>query len=203
MGTLEKLGKSKAEIEDQPDLRELHERRTRTIDWIDATNAKRDPPPAISRSKVEALNSAFEAWRREADARDAKRDGNSQNPVRFRPAVDYSNLPQYERVEEMFCELTMEERAALLALGWYAQERGVADWPGIYDRAINMVTTYDTGKERIAALEGKNEILQKAIDRVSGNGRIAYNRIMKATEIEEAEEVFHGFLGQPQKTLEE
>lgn len=173
VNTLEQLGKSKAEIEDQPDLsyivshwpfplwsitiREPREnpkdlkilRRLRedTIEWINTTNAKRDPPPAILKSKVEALSSAFEAWRREADARDAKSDRDSQSQVRFRPTVDYSKLPQYKCVEEMFCELTMEERSALLALGWYAQERGVADWPIIYKRAINSVTIYDNRYE--------------------------------------------------------
>ena len=171
--TLEQLGKSKAEIENQPDLsyivshwpfplwsmtikeprgkskdlKKLREERACTIEWIDATNAKRQPPPAISKSKVEALSSAFAAWRREADARDAKRSGGNQNQTFFRPVRDYSKLPQYKRVEEMFCELTEVERAALLALGWYARERGVADWPKIYERATNSVTIYDNGYE--------------------------------------------------------
>ncbi len=171
--TVEQLGKSKAEIENQPnlsyivahwpfplwsmtikeprgktkDLKELREERACTIKWINTTNAKRDPPPAISRPKVEALSSAFAAWRREVKARDAKRGGGNQNQVRFLPAVDYSKLPQYKRVEEMYCELAEEERAALLALGWYVRERGVADWPKIYERALNSVTMYDSRYE--------------------------------------------------------
>ena len=36
-------------------------------------------------------------------------------------------LPSYARVKDTFRELTGEERAALLALGWYARER-VTDW---------------------------------------------------------------------------
>ena len=42
----------------------------------------------------------------------------------------------------MFRDLTGDERAALLALGWFARER-VADWQGIHERAVKAEPTTD------------------------------------------------------------
>ena len=169
--TLERLAKSGAGIEYRPassfivshwsfplwsltikeprakaeDLEKLREERALTIEWIEATDAKRDPPPAISRSKVEALSDAYAAWRREVDARNSGRTGGNEGLLRFRSSSELARdfeLPSYTRVEEMFRELTEEERTALLALGWYARER-VADWPRIYARAIGSVATLE------------------------------------------------------------
>ena len=41
------------------DLKELREERARIVEWIKETEANRDPPPAICRSKVEALSVAY------------------------------------------------------------------------------------------------------------------------------------------------
>ena len=119
------------------DLEELREVRQRAIEWIEETEAKRDPAPAISRPKVEELNDAYAAWKRDADARAADRTENEDTGlhIRFRPASANFDLPSYARLQGMFRELTGKERAALLALGWFAREQ-VADWPRNYESAI-------------------------------------------------------------------
>ena len=125
------------------ELNELREQRTRTIDWIQSTEVKRDPPPAISRSKVEALGNAYAAWRREVDSATSSSPGPPKGGIRWRSSEEIKRdfkLPSYGRVEGMFRKLDMEERAALLALGWFARER-VADWPRIYERAGQQVGT--------------------------------------------------------------
>ncbi len=128
-------------------LEELREERARTIEWIQETQAKRSPPPAISRSKVEALSDAYDGWAHDVDARAAKRAGGDAKGLRARSSMDISKdfkLPSYARLKKMFCKLTEEERAALLALGWYAREN-VGDWPRIYERAKDSVSTLDDG----------------------------------------------------------
>ena len=129
------------------ELETLREDRARVIEWIEATEAKRDPPPAISRSKVEALHNAYAAWREDVDARNPYRFRDKEGRVRFVPSSELGRdfeLPSYARLEEMFRELTDDERAGLLALGWYAKEQFV-DWTRTYERATASVSTLETG----------------------------------------------------------
>ena len=117
----------------------LREVRQRQIEWIEETESKRDPKPAICRSKVEELNAAHVAWRCEADARAASRSTKGSGlPIRSSKdlAKDFE-LPSYRFLQSMFRGLSESERTALLALGWYAKET-VADWPGSHKRAVNL-----------------------------------------------------------------
>ena len=50
---------------------ELREERRLTIEWIERTEARRDPPPAIERYKVEAMSGAYAAWSDECEKDDA------------------------------------------------------------------------------------------------------------------------------------
>ena len=50
------------------DLEALKKVRNHKIIWIEETEAKRDPPPEISRTKVEMMTGAYLAWQREVDA---------------------------------------------------------------------------------------------------------------------------------------
>ena len=133
------------------DLKTLREERARTIDWIKKTEAQRSPPPAISRSKVEALSEAHAIWTRKVGARGGGRS-TSVGGLRIRSGADISKdfeLPSYKRLTEMYGKLPEDERAALLALAWFAREVGVADWPQIYLRAKDRVgppdDRYDIG----------------------------------------------------------
>ncbi len=130
---------------DEGDLDGLREERELTIDWIMETEAKRDPAPAISRSKVEKLHDAYAAWQSESDAREPRHAESQHITFRFRSSADFAEcfrLPSYVALQDMFRELTGDERAALLALGWFAREQ-VADWPRIYERAVNLEPTTD------------------------------------------------------------
>ena len=125
------------------DLEELREERARTVKWIQETEAKRNPPPAISRSKVKALGDAYANWEQDVDAGIADSAGGNEGGLRIRSSADIEKdfeLPSYARVENMFQELTEEEHAALLALGWFAREQ-VANWPRIYERARVQAST--------------------------------------------------------------
>ena len=170
--TLERLSKSGAGIESAPyasfvywhwsfplwslkiedycakseNLKELRRERSQIIDWMESINAKREPSPKISRSKVEALNNAYIAWRKEVNAQIVDMNESREGGILFRESSDIEKdyeLPSFHRVKKLFCALTEEERAALLALGWYGNETGEADWPKIYERAINSVATLD------------------------------------------------------------
>lgn len=89
------------------DLKTLREERARTIEWIKETEAQRSPPPAIPRSKVEALSEAYADWTREVDARGGGRS-TSVGGLRTRSGADISKdfeLPSYKRLTEMYGEL--------------------------------------------------------------------------------------------------
>ena len=129
---IEDLGRS-------PDyLKQLREERRRTVEWIQRTEAKRNPPPAISRSKVEALCNAYATWMRDTDRDNASNAESKKGGWRTRSLEELKKdfeLPSYARVEDMFRNLTEQERAALLALAWFTRERVAADWRRIYERA--------------------------------------------------------------------
>ena len=117
----------------------LREDRQRRIEWIEETESKRDPEPAICRSRVEELNAAYVEWRCEVDARAPSRTMEG-NGVAIRSSKDIAKdweLPSYRHLQGMFRGLTDNERTALLALGWFAKQT-VADWPGIHERAVKL-----------------------------------------------------------------
>ena len=120
------------------DLESLKEKRDRVIKWIEETGAKRDPPPAISRSKVEAMSAAWATWRSDSGALYADRSGGGEG-FRFRLASDLGaeeQLPSYSRLVCMLGALSGEERVALAALAEFVRQR-VADWPRAYRWAID------------------------------------------------------------------
>ena len=113
------------------DLDGLREERERDVKWIEETEAKRDPAPAISRSTVEELSVAYADWESDVDERTARGAGDKDTGPRIRMSSDFAGdfeLPSYAHVRDKLCELNEMERAALVALAWFARER-VADWP--------------------------------------------------------------------------
>ena len=118
-------------------INELREERKLTIEWIERTEAVRDPPPAIARAKVEAMSEAYAAWEDESDREDRRLGQGKYSSSMIRPSSElaaHGRLPTYRCLESMFMELTDSERAALLALGWFTVDT-VADWPRVYERA--------------------------------------------------------------------
>lgn len=129
-----------------PDNRDkLREERRRRIAWMEETEAKRDPPPAIDRSTVEKLSHAYADWQRDADACAARSASETDTGLRILPSAAFAkqfDLPSYAFLKDKLEALTDEERAALVALAWYAR-RWETDWPRIYQRAIELTPSYD------------------------------------------------------------
>ena len=127
----------------QPDAhRDLLAERERTITWIETIEAKRDPPPAISREKVEELCRAYAAWEKEAD--DLAGENAPEHGLRIITSEVMEQrltLPSLKRVRELHRTLSQAEKASLLALAWFARESAPADWPSIHHRAESMART--------------------------------------------------------------
>ena len=121
----------------------LREQRTGMISWIEEREARRDPPPAIERQKVEELHQTYEEWVEECDKEDARRGWGKYSDKLFRSGNEltvHCELPGYKRLEALFEELDEDERAALLALAWFTRDR-VADWPRVYEEAKRVAGT--------------------------------------------------------------
>ena len=131
---------------DDGDLDSLREERKLTVEWIESTEAKRDPPPAISRAMIEDISEAYSAWENDVEAQHAARGGGAGGGgLRIRSFADAAGdleLASYAHVKAKLAALSDEERAALVALGWFAREQ-IADWPRTYERAIEMTPTLD------------------------------------------------------------
>ena len=130
---------------DDGDLASLREERKLTVEWIESTEAKRDPPPAISRATVEDISEAYAAWENDIEARESRSSASDGGGLRFRSSADAArdfDLASYLHAKNKLAALSDEERAALVALGWFAREQ-IANWPRIYERAINMTPTLD------------------------------------------------------------
>ncbi len=132
-------------------LKTLREKRKKTIRWIEEMDARRDPPPAISRFKVAELTKAYVKWQREIEEAQIHKRGSDKGSLKV--ALDHSEfsmryeLPSYSGFRQKFDQLTLKERSALLALGWYARQR-LADWPPIYQSAIDYLAEADGIHER-------------------------------------------------------
>ena len=122
---------------------ELREERRLTIEWIERTETRRDPPPAIRRPKMEALASAYDAWQQECDEDDRSLGRGKYAESRIRHTSEFDRhyeLPSYHRLEAMHRALEEEERIALLALAWFTRGT-VADWPRTYQQARDDAPT--------------------------------------------------------------
>ena len=73
---------------DDGDLDSLREERKRAVEWIENTEAKRDPPPAISRAIVEDISEAYAAWKSNVAAHEARSSGSDGGGLRIRSSAD-------------------------------------------------------------------------------------------------------------------
>ena len=140
---------------------ELRKERRLTIEWIERTEARRDPPPAIERVNVEAMSRAFAEWELECDEDDKRRGRGKYGTSRTRLSSEFAKhfeLRAYKRLKAMLGQLKDSERAALLGLAWFTRET-VADWPRVYERARASAATLDltyqigNGRDWLAGLE--------------------------------------------------
>ncbi len=125
--------------------KDLLEQRRAMIAWIKDTEAKRDPPPAITRSRVEELSEAHAAWKRDADEalrQDYKQEGRFRVLPSTADTAKIFELPSYKILKQKFGGLNEEERIALVALGWFACDR-LANWPAVHERAVKLAPIQD------------------------------------------------------------
>ena len=133
---------------EQETLAELRRARTAHIRWIQEMEEKKDPPPVISRDKVEALNNAYRQWDEEKEKKwnDAHPESKDQKlRVRSFSAEEIQNdydLPSFKSLNKMFQQLTEPERADLLALAWFTRET-IANWPKVREYAHARIGTVD------------------------------------------------------------
>ena len=106
-------------------VEQLRKARTAAIESIAKTEARRDPPPAIVRRKVEEMSRAYAKWEREC-GEDDKRLGRGKYAVsRIRRSNEFDRhfeLPSYKTLEAMLKALKDCERASLLALAWFTRD---------------------------------------------------------------------------------
>ena len=121
-------------------INDLREKRDRAIELIEETEAKRDPPPPISRATVEDMSNAHAKWERDVQAHSVRSCGTKSKKPQVRRAIDTERdyeLASYAHVKEKLAARSDEERVALVALGWFGRER-MADWPRTYEHATDM-----------------------------------------------------------------
>ena len=123
-------------------LDDLRRGRTEVLRWLNETAAKREPAPAISRRKVEALDDAYTQFSQERDELIDRLFPKPKNG-RFRvvPLGVYAqadDLDSCKRLKRMVLGLTDEERADLVALSWFGRPE-VIDWPATYKRAHEQI----------------------------------------------------------------
>ena len=124
-------------------LKKLREQRKKLYDWRREIEARREPPPAISKAKIESLSKIY--WDAEEEREDLLRathqsSNSTSRKIKFISLGDlnYDDLPSWQRLKRMLRESTEEERIALLALAWYVRNE-IVDWPYIYKHAQDTV----------------------------------------------------------------
>ena len=83
-------------------------------------------------------------------------DSDKESPVVSTSATENSkrySLSSYTDFKEKFDKLTLEERIALLALGWYDRP-GLTDWTENYRRATDYLATGDNVHEKYEISQG-------------------------------------------------
>ena len=128
-------------------LDQLRKERDQIIKWIEDTEAKREPRPAIDRPTVESMSNAFSQWWSDIEKENVNGSSDQGSRIQSRKASEIAKdfeLPSYYRMKAMFEELNDGERTALLALAWFIRDR-VANWPRVFEQASARLPTLDDG----------------------------------------------------------
>ena len=133
-----------AKTRDPDLLNRLRDERNHYILWLQETEAKRDPAPAISRDKVEALNSAYTKWCEEKKKRKGSYSGNETKKIRLVPADTGHELASYVKLEKIFKTLTNSERVSLFALANFSRN-SIANWPHEYEHSCKIINRLGYG----------------------------------------------------------
>ena len=131
-----------------PTPEELRQYRSEYIVQIIETEAQRDPPPQIQRSKVEALSKAYDEWMLECDQLLESQRDNEHGPLKILPpSASPVQLESYLRLRRMMLELTLEERMDLAALAWFGRQPRSGGWEYFHAHARKMICGDDVDYE--------------------------------------------------------
>ncbi len=120
-------------------LDELRRNRREIIRRRSEAEAKREPPPTISRKTVETLNDAYNQFEKEMDELiDRLFPPPKPRIITLNVYRRAEDLDSYKRLKRMVLNLTDEERADLVALAWFARPE-VIDWSATYKRAHTQI----------------------------------------------------------------
>ena len=141
--SLEVRKKREPRNQQKANLKQLREQRKKFHGWRREVEARREPPPAISKAKIEALTKIY--WDAEEEREERYRathqrtkSTSSKIEVIILGDMDYDDLTSWQRLKKMLRESTEEERIALLALAWFTRDE-IANWPDVYQHAQDMV----------------------------------------------------------------
>ena len=123
-----------------PTKADLRRQRAARIKWRLERESERDPPPSITRSKVEALSRAYTDYRAEADQLIASLPGHRNGGLRIIPAGFATNkVESYQRLRRMVSDLDLEELMDLAALGWFGRQPE-SGWTHCHQHARRIVS---------------------------------------------------------------
>ena len=138
------VGRERARTEQKAILKKLREERNSFYDWRREIEARSEPPPAISKEKIEALSKVY--WDAEKEREQQKHAGQqstnsatSEVSIRSLRGTSQKDIPSWQLLKTMLRESSEEERTALLALAFLAR-REIADWPSAYEHAKDTVS---------------------------------------------------------------
>ena len=109
-------------------LDELREQRKNFNKLRREIEVRREPPPAISKQKIEALSKIYwdaEGEREELHRANDQSTNSTSDKLRSISLGDIGscNMPSWQKLKRMLRDLTEEERLSLLALAWVYEER--------------------------------------------------------------------------------
>ena len=129
----------------EPTREDLHRQRAEQIKWRLKRESERDPPPLVTREKVEKLTEAHSGFKLEWDRLIASLPGNRNSGLRIVSAsVRPDRLESYERLRRMVGSLEVEELMDLAALGWFGRHPQHG-WAYCHQHARKMISDASIG----------------------------------------------------------
>ena len=118
------------------DLDSLREKREAALKRIRHIQGLKDPPPAISRQKVEELHDAFvlaeEERARVLDDHLTVKGG--RGVILSEIDLNALDTPAWLKLRELWRGLSNDEKVSLIALSWFTRDP-IGDWPESFKRA--------------------------------------------------------------------
>ena len=127
----------------QADMEKLRKQRKNFNERRREIEARREPPPAISKEKIETLSKIY--WNAEKEREElylavSRNKKINSGRINIVSAGDMSGdeLPSLQHLKRKVRELSEDERIALLALAWFTRYE-IANWPAVYEHARDTV----------------------------------------------------------------